>query len=723
MKEHSSIGRTVALVLAMVCALALFRGWHLGADPALELSFSTGIYTDPPQYTQFARQYVETGDLNPYDDYRFIFFIKSSMTALSLLFFKLFGVSLTVSHLAGLFYSLGALLLFAVFVKRMADIPTALVFLLLAGVNYNLTAYGRFPFLEHAMTFWGFAALACITSGKHPIWHILGGACLGVAILFGKVLGLIFLFPFACFYILHMFAPDLADMNRRWLRSSLFVAGFLVIAGVWYVQAYVPYFSQVSGYLQEQSVSLYGMPEGLESPDRFLYKLVTFGGSSNLLERMPGEAILAAIFLMVLSLGIVRRRERASAAIRPTPSQVFMAAMIVAFFGSLMIWNYRPLRYQLILIYPMCGAAALMLRAFWTGFHSQEFARPPWSLAAISYPVVLVVVYHLYGALLRWWGSIEYYSTIRYHALGLAAVVSILIVALVPSMRKVNFAALRPVIRIGAVIVVIASVSLGLVEYGSWAGRPTYSARDASRDIGTLLGAGAVISGPYGPLLTLDNGVGALIHMFGVSSADPNLFRKYPVTHLAVDEQNRDRAREDYPEIMDKAMLVSSYRIGRKKVWLYNIAGLTGNPRSDAYVRSVYEEAVEAMTRNDRVIARLKLGTYLHVFPENISGHILLARLNQDAGSWSEAEFSLKKAVEFSPTSYVLYVKLADFYRDRFVQFGEPADREEGMRLYLHANHLAPSAVDLSIKYRELRDDQSWNLKDTTLSSLPSLRR
>ena len=46
---------------------------------------------------------------------------------------------------------------------------------------------------------------------------------------------------------------------------------------------------------------------------------------------------------------------------------VFLLAMIIGTFGALMIWNYRPLRYQTILIYPVCAAAGIFIQTLLDG--------------------------------------------------------------------------------------------------------------------------------------------------------------------------------------------------------------------------------------------------------------------------------------------------------------------------------------------------------------------
>ena len=77
------MSRTTILSLCLLALIFFARTWRLEADPPATVSGSTDIYTDPPQYTLFAKMYAQDGDFNPYDDNRYVFFLKSSVTALA----------------------------------------------------------------------------------------------------------------------------------------------------------------------------------------------------------------------------------------------------------------------------------------------------------------------------------------------------------------------------------------------------------------------------------------------------------------------------------------------------------------------------------------------------------------------------------------------------------------------------------------------------------------
>ena len=103
------------VVLCLLALILCLRMWRLEADPPATVSGSTDIYTDPPQYTLFAKNYVENGEFTPFNDTRFVFFLESSVTALATVVFKLFGTGITQAKLVGLLYSFGGLLFFFLF--------------------------------------------------------------------------------------------------------------------------------------------------------------------------------------------------------------------------------------------------------------------------------------------------------------------------------------------------------------------------------------------------------------------------------------------------------------------------------------------------------------------------------------------------------------------------------------------------------------------------------
>ncbi len=709
---------TVAALLSLV---ALLRLYHIDADPPNGLSVSTGVETDPPQYTIFARNYVQNGVFDPFHDARRSVFLKSSVTALAVGVFGLLGTGLWQSNLVGFLYGFGALVLFWLFLRKVSGPVAGLLFLILISVNYNLVFFGRLPFLEHALAFWAFLSLALLAHVDRPMHAIWAGLALAVGIFFGKVLGLIFLFPFACWFGYRLLFAPKGKRRERWLQPLFFAGGFAVVTVFWLFFTYLPAQSQVTGYFGEQAVSLYGAPEGLQSVDEFMRKLVTFGIDSRLLTRMRSVAVVGAFFVGMIAFHITRKKSWLEGFGRFNAGHVFMATMIVAFYGSLMIWNYRPLRYQLVLIYPFYGAAATLLALIWERWGEPKPIRTPWGFYPLAVLIAVVPVYQFWEALADRYGLEFYYDDNKLPALGVALVLVILIGLVLRYRDRLSRPEYPPLARAGVVILIVVNLTFGVLNYYYWAVRPTFTARDDSRDLGIVLASpGAVISGPFAPLLAMENRLPVVIQMFGVAQVDTSLFRRFPITHLLVDESNENAARADYPGLLDSAEHVVTYHVGLKKVRLFRIAGETGNTQASAYEESPVERMIDLyqtdqISRGNELAARL-----LQEYPANMSIYLAVAEVAALNTQLQLAETSFKKAVEFSPTNYHLNSRLAQFFKETYAATGNEAYKKQGLDYFERAIHLAPTVRNMEAAYQQLKDKSAWQLKsDTTSLSQP----
>jgi len=702
--------------VVLILILAVLRLYHLDADPPTDLSKSTDVYTDPGQYTLWARMYVQSGQFNPFNDYRFVFFLRSSVTALAVIVFKLVGTGVWQSNLVGFLYAFGALLLFAAFIRKISGNLAAAIFLLFAGLDYNLLFYGRLPFLENAMAFYGFLALVLAIYGNKWWWFLLSGMSLAAAIFFGKVLGMVFLFPFACLMVYRFFhdSPNLPKISFRFL--AMFAGGFVLVTLIWYFVSYRPMQAQVAGYLQEQTVSLYGSPEGLKSIDDFFYKMVTFGIFTSLFPRMPIPALLSALFLGMILFHVARWRSWRSGFGTWNGGHVFIAAMIIAFYGALMIWNYRPLRYELILIYPICGAAAVILDRMLKPWAPTDITRTPILFYLFCFLTAMTPVYQLYGRVIEGSGGEFYYTDFKYLLWVICVVVTAAVVGIMVLYRKGKLPYQTWPVRALVALLVFVVVATAVSRYYFWLQRPTYINRDMSRDLAMVVSPEAIISGPYGPNMTEETNLKSIIHMFGVSKADPDLFRRYPITHLLVDEPNETRARQDYPDLMKNAVHVMSYVIGASKVKLIRVAGNTGNRQADSYPKSLLELAQDNFSSGLIETATAYSRKFMAAHPNCASACMFLGNLADKMKAYDEAESMMKKAVEISPTTYVLRKRLAEFYRDRFAATSLDDFRQKGLEQYEKAIFFAPDITQLQEDCKKLRTHEAWQLKpDSTL--------
>jgi len=711
MRQNKS---SVPLRLEIICVLSLLtlilviRAYHLDADPPPGLSISTGIFTDPPQYTLFAKMFIETGDFNPLCDYRFMFFLKSSVTLLAVLIFKLFGIGLFQSNAVGLFYSFGAIFFFFLFLRKIAGQIPSILFLLLICFNYNQLFYGRLPFLEHAMCFYAFLSLVLLVYMRKWWGYVLAGISLGLAIFFGKVIGLVFLFPFVCYFVYRILLEEKSkeDTLQKKLRiPGLFILGFAVVAIFWLFFSYFPMKAQVAGYLKEQSLSLYGFPEGLTSVDNFIWKLVSFGVKSNFFPRIAVVATLGVFLLLMIIYHVSRKKSWREGFGSFNAGHVFLVTMIVAFYCSLMIWNYRPLRYQLVLLFPFYGAGAVILWMFWRKWRETKAEKTPYLFYILAYPVILATFTQFYSAFIKRFGGDFFFNESKYLMLSISAILTILVGYLIFLYKSGKLPKLKVIGKVAVVLVITGVVIDGILDYTYWAKRPTFTARDNSYDLGLILSPQAVISGPYAGEMTMQNDLNTIIHMFGVSRADPDLFKKYPITHLLLDMRNENKARDDYPEVMENAAHICTYHIGLNKVRLFRIAGHTGNGRADNYRLSIFEEALDQFKTGEAAMGNRFIQQFMTVHPDNISGNLLMAEKAEKAEYMDEAEMLFKKAVEFSPTNYDLIARLAQFYKDQYEKTGEPYFKNEALVSFEKALWFAPTVKKISEAYSQLKEE------------------
>jgi len=690
------------ILLLIFSVLISLRLYHLDADPPLKVSISTDVYTDPPQYTMFARNYVQTGDFDPLDDSRRIVFLKSLVTVLSFMVFYVGGATTWTSNFVGFLYAFGSLFLFYLFIRKIAGVIPGLIFLILAGLNYNLIFYGRLSFLEHSMTFFAFLSLVLITYFKNHIIWVLAGISLAVGLFFGKVIGVIFLTPFAVYFLYLISSSE--KKKKVVIQPLLFISGFITVLVFWYFFTYSPMQSQVSGYYDEQAVSLYGSPEGLKSFDSFIEKMVDFGNDSKLFPRMQTGAILSAIFLGFVFFRFSRLKSWKEKFNNSNVGYLFIAALIITFYLMLMIWNYRPLRYQLPMIYAIYGAAAIVLNMMWQKWKEGETKKNPILFYLLCFPLVVVPIYQIWNGFADKYGWDFYYDSNKHWV----AIISVIIVFLISFIIRKNLLTkitFLPAIAKGiAGIILIANIVFGVLSYYSWADLPTFTIRDNSRDLGMMLSENAVVSGPLAPTLIQENNLGCVIHMFGVSEADPDLFKRFPITHLLLDDSNEKRAKADYPNLMEDAEHVLTYHVGMKKVRLFRIAEVSGNRIAEGYKLSSMEKAINLYHNNEIGQANLLAGAHIKENPENLSGYLTVATVAENEELFQLAEDYLKKAIEFSPTNYHLRSKLAEFYKKLYIDTADDKYKGEGLKYFEQAIELAPGSSKLKVSYRELRE-------------------
>jgi len=666
----------IVLFIAIFGLAVFLRFFDLSADPPAAMATSTGIETDPPQYTIYARHEQLAGNWNPYNDNRYITYEYSLVSGLSRVVFALFGIGTYQANLVGVILSLCSIFLFYLIIRKTAGNGVALLTLFFVGVNYIAIFYGRRSFLENGMILLLILGLFFLTYlERRWIGHFLFGLFLAAAIFFGKIIGLAFLGIPIVYYgykALVLRTPGV------WKQAAAMLAAFLLLSGGWYIFLYMPYAHSLHGYVKEQAFGLYGYPEAFTSVAKFIWKFMIFGIKDGFFDRMPAICIASLAFGMLLSSRLFNRDRSADWSHFNNLILLSLIAWPVGVYLLHMPWNYQTLRYLTSMIFPLSALAALLIAYLYNLKTPVNLLNRSLGFIITSFILLSLLVYQITRAIVVDTGGLFTFVGYIYFIAG--AVLIVCLVYLFVSRKKRKTEAVLPnYLRFSLIgLIIIISVFYQAKNYMAWARVPIYTMRQASRDLGMVLSPGAVISGPYGPVMAMDNKLGCIIHFFGTSRPDPDLFKKFPVTHLAVDDANEQVARKIYPEIMEKALYVCNYNINTDMVTIFNIASSTGNPEAARYKLSEYEWAAYyyAAKMPDSAITHLR--TFLDEYPNCIIGNNQAGIYFMVIENFKNAVYYFSKALENSETDFKLHFFLGNAYIGLADKTGDNSFREKG---------------------------------------------
>jgi 4-amino-4-deoxy-L-arabinose transferase-like glycosyltransferase len=696
------------LLFCIIIGLAFAAGvFFLDSDPP-RISWSQDVATDPPQYTYFARNKVLWGSWDLYGHNRFVFFLKSFCSVVSYVVFLLFGTGRAQANLVAVILNILTMVFLFLGLKKVFNKRAAFFSLFFLAINFVFVMYGRNPFLEFSALFLltlGFYFLVSSLTKKNLL--IPSGICFAAGIFFGKTMAA-FILP-ACFgfLLLWMFQHHSSSEKKVEVKPLiLFSVGFLAITLFWTFFSYLPAKREVAGYLSEQALGLYGFPLALQSVWGFVSALFTFG--SDIFYRMPIVFALSLIGLLLFfqdrsSLKrLIRKRDDRS------KTAFFLAFWFLTAFFLLMILNYKPLRYQIYLIPPMCALAGIWLDSFVNSSGSKKHVVP----GILFWIAFLVAVTFFTNYVITMLHKLSQRQILLNTSLPISLVITLLGGSLFylrsvtankrakTGNRSINMGS-RLLIALAFLLV---SFVINLWQYSSWAFSPTYSLNRASVDLGKILSKEAVVSGPYGPALVWDNDLRNVIHMFGVTQADPQLFLTYPITHLAVERNgNKDRAFKDYPEVMNKSSLITTYWLRNMPVEIYRIAEHTGNPLTKDYPLSDFERARLVADEGNADSALVMLENFVSQNPDNYSGYTDVTELYFNLGEYEKAALALKKAIQFNPTDFLIHQQLGAVYLNLGNQKRDDSYLLLAIEQWEEALKLFPQNTDLAAQLQRIK--------------------
>jgi tetratricopeptide (TPR) repeat protein len=167
---------------------------------------------------------------------------------------------------------------------------------------------------------------------------------------------------------------------------------------------------------------------------------------------------------------------------------------------------------------------------------------------------------------------------------------------------------------------------------------------------------------------------------------------------------NRDLAFRDYPQVMNKAKIVTTYWLRYIPVDIYRIGEWTGNPKTEAYPLSDFEKAGLMMEKGSTDSALALLEDFIDQHPENYSGYKAITEIYYDMGEYEKAALTLEKAAQFNPTDFVIHQQLGAVYITLAIETDRDSYRLMAIEQWEESLKLFPQNTELAEKLKILKE-------------------
>jgi tetratricopeptide (TPR) repeat protein len=218
-------------------------------------------------------------------------------------------------------------------------------------------------------------------------------------------------------------------------------------------------------------------------------------------------------------------------------------------------------------------------------------------------------------------------------------------------------------------------------SYIIWHRQIAFNLKEAGRDLGEMVGDNAVIGGPMAPALLYENNLEGMIYAVGISDNDPGYFRKYPITHFAIEASASGLIIEKFPEL-EQALNTADFWIRDSKILLVRINHLTGNPRAAEYRPTDLEIGRGWMDRGVYDSALIYVNRFADEFPENKTAIKLLCELLPANGYIDEGLAVLERGIGLYPDDYMLYILKGTLYHKMYISTNDQRLLEQAYVAY-----------------------------------------
>ncbi|UCC44440.1 MAG: hypothetical protein JSU65_00475 [Candidatus Zixiibacteriota bacterium] len=671
-------------LFAGIILVAGFWFWQsdLTSDPPMYFSgIGQSLSTDPYMYSHHARNKILFGEADPLNDQRWIVYKHSAVSFVSYIWLSLTDITLKEANTVGVLLSLTGLFLLLLGLVRHHSPWVVAAVALCYLINISLLIYGRLPYLENGLIlFSGLTFLIWMQYGNRIGGAVLLGCVVALAAVTGKLFGLLLLPALVLTMVI------LGGENKG--RRILYMTGaFLVISIALISLLYGTGLDNAVEFFTRQSIRNHGFPEGLTSPWAFVEHFTSFGLDSNLFYLNPD------ILLLLVTGGILlayrMRRNRVGLRDLP-PATLFSLAWIVVVWIGLMPLNYSPLRYSLFMIPPIIIFCFTMLDWMITSQRNALLGNGVAGIAVVSLLLWIVVLHFVMNVFFY----NDFSAPRRLIVWGCLPVgVGLTLIGRYILQRKVRLLKRR---LLGTVVIILVMASM--VVNSARIRRKHFldnhfSTIEANQDIAQIVGRDAVIAGPYALSLTFQTDNRSLIHFFDGSGRDVNLFRTYPITHLALDVSNWRRAVEVFPELADLTP-IASYWIRDFQVQLFNVSKLFDNPVAGAYTESTYERAVTFVQNQQIDSAFSVLSAVPDIINTSKSAGILFSRMLRQQNQYEHVLQMLVALADRYPTDFSLQLECGHYLQQVALQRNDRLLLRRAQEYFEKAVDLNPYKAD-----------------------------
>ena len=501
--------------MALVSGLVL-RAIDLKADPPIDLSWSSAIYSDEAHNAYSARNWVLYGRWQ-IDDYA-PYVVYPWLNLFTGIVFRIAGIGFVQLKIASLLA--GLLLVVAMYylgrsVSRRAGAIAAVA----TAFSFQLVMYSRLGLAEMTQLLLVAATVAFLErANTSRAAAMLSGACALFAVLFVKVSAIFLLVAALLLLICELLRARLTHAKPSGIASQalFWLLGASVPMAVWLVVIFIPHRETYLAYVVEHSFGAQGgHPESI--PD-YLLNVLSVGSWSGLYDRLP---VLGALGFAALP----------AFAGRAGRTALFSALILVVGVGMLGYVYYHPTRYELFSLIPLIAGFAFVVDRL---LEDEVRVGHPWP--------------HLKGALFYglWLWPLAAQVTFRlaHRRDGTnAAAVAALVAALIASFglwglhrmtRGGILLRARP-LRFGlAAALLLLVLGREIKLYSSWNGTRTHVMYDCSRDLDRTLPDGSVAGGFWAPALLSTSHKRALFisDQWGANLTDP--IERFGLTHIVL---------------------------------------------------------------------------------------------------------------------------------------------------------------------------------------------